>query len=56
VVAAFNAAINARDVEALGALMDGGHRFVDAAGGTVEGKAACLEAWRGWAHPGEGPG
>lgn len=48
VVEAFNAAINSRDVEALGALMDESHRFVDAAGGTVEGKAACLEAWRGF--------
>jgi ketosteroid isomerase-like protein len=48
VVTAFNAAINARDREALAALMDERHRFVDAAGGTVEGKAACLEAWRGF--------
>ena len=48
VMQAFNEAITAQDVEALAALMSDDHRFVDAAGGTVEGKPACLEAWRGF--------
>jgi ketosteroid isomerase-like protein len=45
---AFNDAINARSVEALERLMTDDHRFVDSAGGVTEGKAACLEAWRGF--------
>ncbi len=48
VVEAFNDAINARDLAALSALMSDGHRFVDAAGASVDGKAACVEAWRGF--------
>jgi SnoaL-like domain len=48
VVRAFNAAINDRDVDSLAALMTATHRFVDADGGTVVGKAACVEAWRGF--------
>jgi ketosteroid isomerase-like protein len=48
VVGAFNQAINERDLDALAALMTDTHRFVDAAGSTVEGKAACVEAWRGF--------
>ncbi|HEV7761752.1 MAG TPA: nuclear transport factor 2 family protein [Acidimicrobiales bacterium] len=48
VVVAFNAAINRRDIEALGALMAEEHRFVDVEGHRVEGKAACVEAWRGF--------
>ena len=47
-VIAFNDAINARDVDALGLLMHEQHRFVDSAGGVVEGKPACIEAWRGF--------
>jgi len=47
-VVAFNEAINARDLAALGALMHEQHRFVDSAGGSVDGKAACIEAWRGF--------
>ena len=44
----FNDAINARDLVALTALMTDDHRFVDVAGGTTNGKAACTEAWRGF--------
>ncbi len=45
---AFNHAINRRDLEALVRLMTPAHRFVDAAGGTVEGRAAAEGAWRGF--------
>ena len=48
VVRAFNDAINDRDLTALSALMTDGHQFVDAAGASVDGKAACVEAWRGF--------
>ena len=48
VVVAFNEAINARDLDALARLMHEQHRFIDAAGTAVEGKAACVEAWRGF--------
>jgi ketosteroid isomerase-like protein len=44
-VVAFNEAINARDLPALGELMTESHRFIDSAGTAVEGKAACLAAW-----------
>jgi hypothetical protein len=47
-VLAFNEAINARDLEALGRLMHDQHRFVDSAGTAVAGKAACLQEWRGF--------
>ena len=47
-VEAFNAAINARDLTALTALMTEDHRFVDAEGQAVEGRTACAEAWRGF--------
>ena len=47
-VLAFNDAINARDLAALADLMTDTHRFIDSAGGTVEGKPACVEAWRGF--------
>ena len=45
---AFNDAITARDLDGLAALMSADHRFVDGAGGTVEGKEACVDAWRGF--------
>jgi ketosteroid isomerase-like protein len=45
---AFNDAINARDLGALTELMTEDHRFVDSEGATVDGKAACTEAWRGF--------
>jgi ketosteroid isomerase-like protein len=44
----FNDAITAQSVEALALLMTEDHRFIDSAGSTVEGKAACLDAWRGF--------
>jgi ketosteroid isomerase-like protein len=45
---AFNDAINARNLVALGALMTPDHRFVDSEGHTVDGVDACLDAWRGF--------
>jgi ketosteroid isomerase-like protein len=48
VVLAFNAAINRGDLPGLGRLMADDHRFIDTAGNTFAGKAACLEAWRGF--------
>ncbi len=47
-VLAFNDAINARDLDALTALMTDDHRFVDSEAATVDGKTACVEAWRGF--------
>jgi hypothetical protein len=47
-VLAFNDAINAQDLDALGRLMHDQHRFVDSAGAAVTGKSACLEAWQGF--------
>ena len=43
---AFNDAINAHDLHRLAALMADDYRFVDSAGLTITGKAACVEAWR----------
>lgn len=43
---AFNEAINGRDIDRLAELMTETHRFVDAEGGTVSGRNACLAAWR----------
>jgi ketosteroid isomerase-like protein len=48
VVVRFNEAINRRDLDALAQLMAEDHRFVDAEGHVVDGKAACVEAWRGF--------
>jgi ketosteroid isomerase-like protein len=47
-VLAFNEAINARDLDALGRLMHDEHQFIDSAGAVVTGKAACLDVWRGF--------
>ena len=47
-VVSFNEAINAGNVAALAELMTDTHRFIDAAGTAVEGRAACLAAWRGF--------
>jgi ketosteroid isomerase-like protein len=44
----FNDRINARDLDGLSALMTDDHTFVDSAGDRVEGKPACVEAWRGF--------
>lgn len=48
VVRRFNAAINDRDLDGLAPVMSDEHMFVDTQGGTVRGKQACLEAWRGF--------
>jgi ketosteroid isomerase-like protein len=48
VVIAFNEAINDRDLAALTELMTESHRFIDSAGATVDGRNACVEAWRGF--------
>ena len=48
IVGLFNEAINAGNVAALAELMTDTHRFIDSAGTTVEGKAACIDAWRGF--------
>lgn len=43
---AFNGCINARDTLGLAQLMANNHSFIDTAGHTIIGKAACIEAWR----------
>jgi SAM-dependent methyltransferase len=48
IVLAFNAAINRRDVQGLEPLMAEDHRFIDSAGNSIDGKASCLDAWRGF--------
>jgi ketosteroid isomerase-like protein len=48
VVVAFNDAINRRDLAALTDLMHDDHRFIDATGASLDGKAACVDAWRGF--------
>ncbi|MFE5813907.1 YybH family protein [Streptomyces sp. NPDC056479] len=48
VVHRFNAAINDRNLDDLASLMSDDHAFVDSEGGTVRGKRACVEAWRGF--------
>jgi ketosteroid isomerase-like protein len=44
----FNECINARDLKGLARLMANNHTFIDTAGTAVVGKAACVEAWRGF--------
>jgi ketosteroid isomerase-like protein len=46
IVAAYNDAINERDIDALARLMTDDHAFVDKAGARVAGKGVCLNAWR----------
>jgi ketosteroid isomerase-like protein len=50
----FNERINARDLTGLARLMATNHSFIDTAGNAVIGKAACIEAWRGFfdSYPG----
>jgi ketosteroid isomerase-like protein len=48
VVLAFNEAINGRDLAALAGLMTESHRFIDSGSATVDGRIACVEAWRGF--------
>lgn len=45
-VRAFNDAINRRDLDALAALMTPTHRFIDTSGADIDGKDACIDAWR----------
>ena len=40
--------INAHDVEGLGELMSGDHRFIDAHGNEVIGKEKMIAGWRGY--------
>lgn len=44
----FNDAINARDLDALVALMTDDHRFVDTEGTAFEGIERCREVWAGF--------
>jgi ketosteroid isomerase-like protein len=48
VVSAFNARINAHDIDGLANLMSDDHTFIDSAGGRVVGKPDCVDAWRGF--------
>jgi ketosteroid isomerase-like protein len=48
VVSSFNGAINAEDLDRLGELMTEAHRFVDSAGAMIDGRVACVDAWRGF--------
>ena len=48
VAAQFNEAINAQDLETLGVLMTGDHRFVDAGDNVTQGRNAVVDAWRGF--------
>lgn len=48
IVVAFTAAINARDLRRLEALMADDYTFVDSAGAIERGKAAGVAAWRGF--------
>jgi 8-oxo-dGTP diphosphatase len=44
----FNDRIGAHDLDGLAALMTDDHAFVDTEGATIEGRSACVEAWRGF--------
>ncbi len=44
----FNDMITAADAGGLAGLMTENHSFIDSAGHTVSGRAACREAWRGF--------
>jgi ketosteroid isomerase-like protein len=44
--AAFNDAINRRDLDALGELMTEGHTFIDSEGNVFSGKDGVLNAWQ----------
>jgi len=48
VATGFNECINRRDLAALAALMTEDHAFTDTTGASIRGKAACIEAWRGF--------
>ncbi|RZS45088.1 SnoaL-like protein [Herbihabitans rhizosphaerae] len=44
----FNDNITRRDLDGLSDLMTEDHAFIDTEGAAVEGKAPCVEAWRGF--------
>lgn len=44
----FNEHINNHDLDGLAKLMTAEHTFIDAADHAIQGKSACLEAWRGF--------
>jgi len=44
----FNDHINDRDLGGLASLMTDDHVFVDPDGAAVSGRAACIDAWRGF--------
>ena len=44
----FNGCINRGDLDGLAELMTDDHAFTDTLGATVAGKAACVDAWRGF--------
>lgn len=48
VVRQFNECINRRDLAGLVALMTDDHTFIDVSNASVDGKAACTDAWRGF--------
>jgi ketosteroid isomerase-like protein len=48
VVERFNDAINRGDLDGLAGLMTDDHAFTDSVGARVDGKARCLDAWRGF--------
>jgi ketosteroid isomerase-like protein len=48
IILAFIDRINARDVEALGALMSDDHTFIDAHGNQISGKETMKAGWRGY--------
>ena len=45
-VSAFGEEISGRDLDALGGRVMDAHRCIDSAGAIVDGKKACVEAWR----------
>jgi ketosteroid isomerase-like protein len=44
----FNDCINARDIDGLAGLMSEDHSFIDSENNAIRGKAASLDAWRGF--------
>lgn len=48
IIVQFNECINARDINGLASLMSEDHAFIDSENSIVRGKAASLDAWRGF--------
>jgi predicted SnoaL-like aldol condensation-catalyzing enzyme len=48
IVVRFNDCINAQDIDGLARLMSDDHAFIDSENNALHGKAACVEAWRGF--------